>query len=101
MERRRRKRTTVRSAVTRILNDMTTIIKTEPTPTGSSSLSDILWTGSNLNSIVFDLLLKFRSFDIVISSYIEKASLQVSLAEEDRDAFRYFWFEEGLKKNCA
>ncbi|KAL1445249.1 hypothetical protein MTO96_045124 [Rhipicephalus appendiculatus] len=34
MERLRRKRTTVRAAVTRIINEMTTLMQTEPTPTG-------------------------------------------------------------------
>ncbi|KAL1416952.1 hypothetical protein MTO96_027345 [Rhipicephalus appendiculatus] len=33
MERLRRKRTTVRAAVTRIINEMTTLMQTEPTPT--------------------------------------------------------------------
>ncbi|KAL1417913.1 hypothetical protein MTO96_026401 [Rhipicephalus appendiculatus] len=33
MERLRRRRTTVRAAVTRIINEMTTLMQTEPTPT--------------------------------------------------------------------
>ncbi|KAL1482206.1 hypothetical protein MTO96_050350 [Rhipicephalus appendiculatus] len=40
MERLRRKRTTVRAAVTRIINEKTTLMQTEPTPTEEPPLSN-------------------------------------------------------------
>nr|XP_037273684.1 uncharacterized protein LOC119165693 [Rhipicephalus microplus] len=52
--------------------------------TCSSSLNDVLCTGPNLNPNILDRLLKFRNSKIGISADIEKAFLQVSLAEQDQ-----------------
>ncbi|XP_049270158.1 uncharacterized protein LOC119386031 [Rhipicephalus sanguineus] len=79
----------------RITTKVRVVFDASSSASDSPSLNDVLWTGPNLNPSILDLLLKFRSFKIGISADIEKAFLQVSLAEHDRDAFRYFWFEEG------
>ncbi|GBO36029.1 hypothetical protein AVEN_120788-1 [Araneus ventricosus] len=53
------------------------------------SLNDCLWPGPNLNSNIFDILIKFRLNKFAFISDIEKAFLQLTLAEKDRDAVRF------------
>ncbi|GFQ95318.1 reverse transcriptase domain-containing protein [Trichonephila clavata] len=55
------------------------------------SLNDNLKTGPNLNPNPLILLLKFREFRIGLVSDVEKAFLQIVLAEEDRDCQRFLW----------
>ncbi|GBN34046.1 hypothetical protein AVEN_176286-1 [Araneus ventricosus] len=57
------------------------------------SLNDCLWPGPNLNSNIFDILINFRLNKFAIISDIEKAFLQLTLAEKDRDAVRFLWTE--------
>ncbi|GBN55059.1 hypothetical protein AVEN_204340-1 [Araneus ventricosus] len=57
------------------------------------SLNDCLWPGPNLNSNIFDILINFRLNKFAIISDIEKAFLQITLAEKDRDAVRFLWTE--------
>lgn len=79
----------------RITTKVRVVFDASSSASGSPSLNDVLWTGPNLNPNILDLLLNFRSFKIGTSADIEKAFLHVSLAKHDRDAFHYFWFEEG------
>nr|XP_021003227.2 uncharacterized protein LOC110283045 [Parasteatoda tepidariorum] len=62
----------------------------------SLSLNDCLWVGENLNSKIFDILISFRLNKIAFIADIEKAFLQVSLSEKDRDAVRFLWKEDGI-----
>ncbi|GBN27766.1 hypothetical protein AVEN_31073-1 [Araneus ventricosus] len=57
------------------------------------SLNDCLWPGPNLNSNIFDILINFRLNKFAIISDLEKAFLQLTLAEKDRDAVRFLWTE--------
>ncbi|GBN30439.1 hypothetical protein AVEN_268590-1, partial [Araneus ventricosus] len=57
------------------------------------SLNDCLWPGLNLNSNIFDILINFRLNKFAFISDIEKAFLQLTLAEKDRDAVRFLWTE--------
>ncbi|XP_064475573.1 uncharacterized protein LOC135389456 [Ornithodoros turicata] len=61
---------------------------------GCLSLNDTLSSGPNLNPSLIDLLLKFRIHQIAVLADIQKAFLQVSLSEEDRDALRFLWYKE-------
>ncbi|GBM04348.1 hypothetical protein AVEN_146214-1 [Araneus ventricosus] len=57
------------------------------------SLNDCLWPGPNLNSNIFDIIIHFRLNKFAFISDIEKAFLQLTLAEKDRDAVRFLWTE--------
>ncbi|XP_035206868.1 uncharacterized protein LOC118181786 [Stegodyphus dumicola] len=59
------------------------------------SLNDCLWSGPNLNSNIFDILVNFRLNKVAFTSDIEKAFLQILLAEKDSDVVRFLWEENG------
>lgn len=58
---------------------------------GQLSLNDCLWPGVNLNPSIFHLLINFRLNGVAILADVEKAFLQISLAEKDRDAVRFLF----------
>lgn len=60
---------------------------------GVRSLNDNLEVGPNLNSDIVALLLRFRQFKIGMTADVEKAFLQITLKEQDRDSLRFLWFE--------
>ena len=57
------------------------------------SLNEYLYKGPQLTPSVFDILIRFRSFAIALTSGIEKAFLQISISENDRDYLRFLWFD--------
>ncbi|KAH9407248.1 hypothetical protein TYRP_012798 [Tyrophagus putrescentiae] len=61
--------------------------------TGYQSLNDCLFKGVN-NWSSLDLLLSFRLGASAVVADIEKAFLQIKVAEQDRDALRFWWFDE-------
>ena len=60
----------------------------------SLSLNDCLHTGPNYIPLLFDVLVRFRSYPIAIIADIEKAFLMIHIAEKDRDSLRFLWFED-------
>ena len=60
---------------------------------GSYSLNNCLEKGPNLTPLIFDVLLKFRTHKIGITSDIEKAFHQIIINPEDRDMLRMLWYE--------
>jgi len=60
----------------------------------SLSLNDCLHTGPNYIPLLFDVLVRFRSYTIAITADIEKAFLMIHIAEKDRDSLRFLWFED-------
>ena len=59
------------------------------------SLNDCLFVGPSLNKKIFDILLRFRMYSIIIVlADIEKAFLMVSVTETDEDALRFLWFKD-------
>ncbi|GFX95569.1 integrase catalytic domain-containing protein [Trichonephila clavipes] len=58
---------------------------------GQPSLNDCKWSGENLNPNIFHLIISFRLNTIAITADIERAFLQISLRDEDRDAVRFLF----------
>ncbi|GFY20524.1 integrase catalytic domain-containing protein [Trichonephila clavipes] len=58
---------------------------------GQPSLNDCIWSGENLNPNVFHLIISFRLNTIAITADIERAFLEISLRDEDRDAVRFLF----------
>ena len=63
------------------------------------SLNDCLYAGPSLTPLIFDILLRFRLQSIGITSDIEKAFLNVSIAPDDRDFLRFLWIDDITKDN--
>ncbi|UYV69309.1 hypothetical protein LAZ67_6003213 [Cordylochernes scorpioides] len=63
------------------------------------SLNDCLAKGPNLLKLIPDIMLRFRLNKIGIVADIEKAFLQISVAEEDRQFLRFLWWEDGKLEN--
>ena len=63
---------------------------------GSPSLNDCLLTGPNYVPMLFDILLRFKTYPVALTGDIEKAFLMICIAEEDRDALRFLWFQDPL-----
>lgn len=62
------------------------------------SLNDCLNTGPTFNQFIFNILLRFRAYQFVLTADLEKAFLQVSVAEGDRDVLRFLWFDDVTKE---
>ena len=62
--------------------------------TKGPSLNDCLYKGPQLTPLLFDILLRFRTYLIALTADIEKAFLQISINEEHRDFLRFLWFDD-------
>ena len=60
----------------------------------SHSLNDCLLTGPNYVPMLFDILLRFRTYPVALTGDIERAFLMICIAEEDRDALRFLWLQD-------
>ena len=60
---------------------------------GDKSLNECLYKGPNLLSDFCGILFHFRTQPVAIFSDIEKAFLQGSIRETDRDVKRLLWFK--------
>ena len=58
------------------------------------SLNECLYKGPQLTPLIFDILLRFRTFVITLTAVIEKAFFQISINPKDRDYLRFLWFED-------
>ena len=71
--------------------------------TSGLSLNDVLKVGPIIQADLFNILIKFRKHNVVISGDIEKMFRQVMLREEDRKYQCIFWRanpQEELKRYC-
>ena len=57
------------------------------------SLNDYLYSGPNLLSKIFDVLLRFRFNFIAILANIKQAFLNVEISKEHRYFLRFLWYE--------
>ena len=53
------------------------------------ALNTCLYKSPQITPLVFDILIRFRSFTIALTSDIEKAFLQSIINENDRDYLRF------------
>ena len=60
------------------------------------SLNDCLYKGPHLTPLLYDILLRFRSHVVALTSDIEKAFLQINVNANDRDYLRFLWFDNIL-----
>ena len=63
------------------------------------SLNECLYKGPSLNPLLYDVLLRFRVYNIAITADIEKAYLKISVAPKDRDYLRFLWYENIQENN--
>ena len=56
-----------------------------------TSLNDCLHTGPSLNTLIFDILIRFRVYKVAMIADIEKAFLNIAITPEHRDYLRFFW----------
>ena len=59
-----------------------------------TSLNDCLHTGPSLNTLIFDILVRFRVYKVAMIADIEKAFLNIVIAPEHRDYLRFFWVDD-------
>ena len=65
----------------------------------SPSLNDCLLKGPKFNQLIFDLLVRFRSYKIALTADLEKAFLMVSIEDADRDVLRFIWVDDFSKES--
>lgn len=61
---------------------------------GALSLNDCLLKGPSLMNLLAEVLFTFRLHAVVLLADIEKAFLQIEVAEEDRDLLRFLWYDQ-------
>ena len=58
------------------------------------SLNDCLSPGPSLTNELIEMLLRFRTHDVVLTGDIEKAFLQIEVDETNRDYLRFLWYDQ-------
>ena len=66
---------------------------------GGSSLNDCLYSGPPLSLTIADVLIRFRCHKTALIGDIEKAFVMISVAEDDRDALRFLWFDDPFSED--
>ncbi|XP_065664600.1 uncharacterized protein LOC136086241 [Hydra vulgaris] len=62
--------------------------------TSGPSLNECLFSGPSLTTSLYSILLRFRAKRIAIIADIEKAFLNIALAEKHRDFVRFLWYKD-------
>ena len=61
-----------------------------------TSLNECLHVGPLLNPLLFDIVIRFREFKVVLIGVIEKAFLNV---EVNKDSLRFLWVDDVQRDN--
>ncbi|XP_049316212.1 uncharacterized protein LOC109579356 [Bactrocera dorsalis] len=62
------------------------------------SLNDIMCTGPKLQRDIFDIILKWRLWEVVITADVEKMFRQIKIAKKDQEYHRIVWRENNMQK---
>ena len=62
--------------------------------TDGRSLNDCLYKGPQMTWLIYDILLRFRTFVYALTADIEKALLQISRDKDHRNFLRFLWFDD-------
>ena len=73
---------------------MRVVYDTSARSANSPSLNDCLLKAPKFNQLIFDLLVRFRSYKVALTADLEKAFLMVSVEEADRDALWFLWVKD-------
>ena len=71
-----------------------TIVFDASAKSAGPSLNDCLYKAPQLTPLIFDILTRFRTYAIALTSDIEKAFLQISIEKNDRDFLRFLLFDD-------
>ena len=66
------------------------------TKTKGTSLNETLHTGPSLLTLIFDILLRFRTNPIALISDIQQAFHKIKIDESHRDVLRFLWYNNIL-----
>lgn len=65
----------------------------------ANSINDCMFTGPPLQPLLWDIMVRARMSTNLLLGEIEKAFLQISVKEEDRDSFRFLFNVKGEEKH--
>ena len=63
------------------------------------SLNECLYKGPKFNQLIFDLLLRFRSYRVALTADVEKAFLVIAVDNKDRDVLRFIWVDDVIRND--
>ena len=58
------------------------------------SLNDCLYKGPQLTPLIFDILYRFQTYPVTLTSYIEKVFLKISTEPMERNYLRFLWYDD-------
>ena len=64
----------------------------------SVALNDCLQVGPNLIPRLFDVLIRFRCYQVALTGDIEKAFLMIGIRESDRDMLCFVWLQDPFQE---
>ena len=62
--------------------------------TDGPSVNNCLYKEPQMTSLIYDILLRFRTFVYALTAGIEKAFLQISIDKDHRNFIRFLWFDD-------
>ena len=57
-------------------------------------INDCLYKGPQVTPLIFDILHRFRTYPVTLTSDIEKAFLQISIAPMERNYLKFLWYDD-------
>ena len=60
------------------------------------SLNECLYEDPQLTALIFEVLVRFRTYCIALASDTEKAFLRIGINKSDRDYLRFLWFDDAF-----
>ena len=65
----------------------------------ANSINDCMFTGPPVQPLIWDIMVRARTFTNLLLGDIEKAFLQIGGNEEDRDTFRFLFNVKGEERH--